>query len=102
MAGLVPGIRLRFRQSSRLGSISGPTIDCPDEAIPSPGYGFNEVGTLSVVVQRCPKPLNGIVQALLEVHKGVGWPKLVLQLFAIENLVDLVGIEPTTSSMPWK
>ena len=23
-------------------------------------------------------------------------------LQAVENLVDLVGIEPTTSSMPWK
>jgi hypothetical protein len=26
----------------------------------------------------------------------------VLELLVIEKMVDLVGIEPTTSSMPWK
>src|SRR6516164_9203113 len=82
---LVPDIRLR-RQRSRLGSISGSAIDHPDEAIPSPGYGFNEAGTLSVVIQRRPKPFHGIVQSLLEVHKGVGRPELLLQLFSGDGL----------------
>src|SRR6516165_3158829 len=82
---LVPDIRLR-RQHSRLGSISGSAIDRPDEAIPSPGYGFNEAGTLSVVIQRRPKPFHGIVQALLEVHECVGRPQLLLQLFSGDGL----------------
>src|SRR6516165_1881745 len=86
---LVPDIRLR-RQHSRLGSISGSAIDRPDEAIPSPGYGFNEAGTLSVVIQRRPKPFHGIVQALLEVHERVGRPKLLLQLFSGDGLARTV------------
>src|SRR6516162_7212202 len=84
-ARLVPDIRLR-RQRSRLGSISESAIDRPDEAIPSPGYGLNEAGTLSVVIQRRPKPFHGIVQALLEVHERVGRPQLLLQLFSSDGL----------------
>src|SRR5215471_12851559 len=82
---LVPDIRLR-RQRSWLGSISGSAIDRPDEAIPSPGYGLNEAGTLSVVIQRRPKPFHGIVQALLKVHERVGRPQLLLQLFSGDGL----------------
>src|SRR6516162_5752403 len=86
---LVPDIRLR-RQRSRLGSISGSAIDHPDEAIPSPGYGFNEAGTLSVVIQCRPKPFHGIVQALLEVHERVDRPKLLLQLISGDGLARTV------------
>src|SRR6516164_5821379 len=83
---LVPDIQLRFRQGTSLGSISGSAIDRPDEAIPSPGYGFNEAGTLSVVIQRRPKPFHSVVQALLEVHERVGRPQLLLQLFSGDGL----------------
>src|SRR5215469_3661531 len=80
------GIRLRLSRRTWFGSISAFAIDCPDEAIPSPGYGFNEVGAFSVVIQCRAKPHHGIVQALLEVHERVGRPQLLVQLFPGDGL----------------
>src|ERR1700730_15867910 len=57
------------------------TVHRPDEAIAVTRQRFDEMRALRVVVERCPQPLHGIVQALLEVHKGVGGPELLLQLF---------------------
>jgi len=42
--------------------------------------------TVSVVVQRRPEPLHGVVQALIEVYKGVGGPELLLQFVPGDGL----------------
>src|ERR1700747_2618033 len=86
MGRLFPGFRPRFRQPNGLGSISVPAIDCPNEAIPSPRYGFKELRALCIVIQRRPKPRHGVVEALLEIHKRVSWPQLLLQFFPCDGL----------------
>jgi len=54
----------------------------------------------SVVVQRYTQPIHGIVQALLEVHKGVGWPELVLQFFPGDGRTWLLQQQRISTGWP--
>src|SRR4029077_3750968 len=57
-----------------------------DETIAVTWQSFDEMRTLGVVVQRRPQALHGVVKALLEVHKRVRCPQLLLQLFTGNDL----------------
>jgi len=54
----------------------------PDEAISASRQGLNKSGIFGIIIQGCSKPLHGIVQPLLEVHKGVGGPQPLLKFFS--------------------
>ncbi len=47
---------------------------------------FDKPWAFRRIIQRRPQPLHGVVQALLKVHKGVGWPELLLQFLSGDGL----------------
>jgi hypothetical protein len=43
---------------------------------------FDESGLLGRIAQRIAQPLDGVVETLFKIDKGVGGPDLALQFFA--------------------
>src|SRR6185295_3990311 len=66
------------------------SVHRPDEAIAVTWQCFDEMRALGVVIQRRPQPLHSVVEALLEVHKSVGWPELLLQFFPGDRLARVL------------
>src|SRR5580692_4055151 len=83
-----------FREGFGFGSRSGgawlaiwlTVLDGEDEAIAELRKGFDKAGFRSGVVQNAAKFLDGGVQAVLEVHKGIRGPELLTKLFASNDI----------------
>jgi hypothetical protein len=74
---------------SAAGACPEPFRD-PIKRYPRLGKGLDETGRCCVVIESRSQSIHGIVQALLEVHKGVGWPELLLQFFPSNGLARLL------------
>ena len=79
-----------------------------DEAITTAGQSFNEPWIVGGIVQRLAQFLDGVVQALVEIHEGIGRPDSFLEFFAgnhftgmlEENLEDLKGLNLEFEAYP--
>jgi hypothetical protein len=57
-----------------------------DKAVAPLRMGLDESGLLGGIAQRIAQPLDGVVQTLFKIDKGIGGPDLALQLFASDQL----------------
>jgi hypothetical protein len=60
----------------------GPTVDRSDEAVPSSSDCLNEDGLFRRFAQRNAQPLDGGIQAVIEVDERVRRPELIAQFFS--------------------
>jgi hypothetical protein len=56
--------------------------DTGNEAVAAPGHGLKEARVVGVVSERVAQPLDGRVQTVVEVNKGVGGPEFFAQLLS--------------------
>jgi len=61
-------------------------INASDETIAAAGNGFDITGFLSRIAQRCTQSLNCVVDAVVEVDKGVGRPDFLTQFVSGDDL----------------
>jgi hypothetical protein len=53
-----------------------------DEAVTPLGKSLDEAWVVGRVVERLAEPVDGLVQAMIEIHKGTGRPKALGEFFA--------------------
>jgi hypothetical protein len=51
-----------------------PPVSVPNEAIASARQCSYEPRVFGRIAQSCPEPVDGFVEAMIKVHKGVGGP----------------------------
>ena len=61
---------------------SGATVDWGNEAIPSSSQRLNEDGRVRRFAQRIAQPLDGGIQAVIEVNEGVRRPESAAQFLS--------------------
>src|SRR5580700_3758488 len=66
--------------------VAGDNLDRGDEPIPAPRESLHKPRIVGRVVERLAEPLDGCVQAMFKIHKGVCRPELAVKLFARNQL----------------
>ena len=61
-----------------------------DESVASARHGFDEAGLVRGILQRLAQAVDRFIQALIEIDKGVGWPQLLHQLVASNQLAGAI------------
>lgn len=69
-------------------------MDFSYEATPALGEGFDEARFFSVIPESFAQLFYGIVQPLIEIHEGVGWPNSLLEFFAADYLTGALQQDP--------
>jgi hypothetical protein len=56
-----------------------------NELVAAPGNGFDEAGFFGGVAESFAKPVDGRIEAMLEVDKRIGRPEAAMQLFPCDH-----------------
>jgi hypothetical protein len=63
-------------------AVRQPAIDRPHKPVATPRHSFHKSGILRRVSECVTKPLNGGIETVVEVNKGVGRPQSVAKIIA--------------------
>jgi hypothetical protein len=64
------------------GSFADSSVDGREQAITAAREGFDKAGVFGGITEGVAQALDGGVQAVVEVHKGVGRPKTAVQFLS--------------------
>jgi hypothetical protein len=59
------------------------------ESVAAFGQGLDEARRFGGIAQGFPQPLDGVVEAVVEIHEGIGGPDAPLQLLARDRLTGM-------------
>jgi hypothetical protein len=75
-----------------IGRLAAPG-NLPDKPVSPLGHGFNKTRSIGDIPKGFPQPFDGVVQAVIEVDKGVGGPKALPQFFAVHHVARMLQQE---------
>ena len=61
-----------------------------DKPIPAAGESLDKPRRIRRITQSCPEPLDGCIEAVLEIYERVGLPKPLLQFLARNDLARML------------
>jgi hypothetical protein len=72
------------------GGVRFRAIGLTDESVAAAGQGFDESRVVGRITQSISQPLDGIVQPMVEVDEGVGWPQPAAEILSRNQLTWLL------------